>query len=277
MDLKDYALIKKANLTDIGDAIREKEGSAELIPPLEMPARIEALGGEYDEGYADGAASVPKYNEWGNLYLFSLNVFTQREAVLNLPRSTTLNKFLYVKTNEDINTTVEHLTINCPNAVVSILSFLDGDRPYLDNTLKKLTLNVDTSQATRAKYAFFILAAVEEIDGTPLDLSGIPSDDNIELLNFFQNAINLREVRFKGSINTVMSMNNKKLSKNSMLSLVPCLSDEAAGKTLSVSHTAVNAAFETSEGAADGSTSEEWTALVESKPNWTIALLEDLV
>lgn len=273
MDLKDYALIKKATLTDIGDAIREQEGSAELIPEPDMADRVRAISGGYDEGYADGAASVPKFNEWGTLNLCSLNVFTQREAVLYLPRNSTLSNLLYVKTNGDINTTVEHLTINCPNAVRSISSFLDGDRPYLDNKLKKLTLNVDTSQAASARYAFFILAAVEEIDGTPLDLSGITSDDNSTLLNFFQNSHNLREVRFKGSINTVMSMGNAKLSKNSILSLISCLSAEASGKTLTLSQTAVNTAFETSPGAADGSTSAEWLALVEAHSNWTISLL----
>lgn len=271
--MDEKVFIKKSTLTSIGDAIRSKEGTTKLIPPLEMPTRIEALNGGYDEGYADGVASVPKFNEWGNLSLLSLNVFTQREAVLNLPRSTTLEKFLYVKTNEDINTTVEHLTINCPNAVKSITGFLDGDRPYLDNKLKKLTLNVDTSQAVGSRYAFFILAAVEEIDGTPLDLSGIASDDNSALIDLFQNAPNLREMRFKGSINTVMNMTrNTKLSKNSILSLIPCLSDEITGKTLTLSKTAVDTAFETSEGAADGSTSTEWLELIATKPNWTISL-----
>lgn len=45
MDLKDYALIKKATLTDIGDAFREKEGSAELVPVPDMAERISALAG----------------------------------------------------------------------------------------------------------------------------------------------------------------------------------------------------------------------------------------
>ena len=192
--MENKIFIKKETMKGIADAIRAKDGTTEEIAVMDMAERIEALDGGYDEGYADGAASVPKFNEWGNLLLLSLNVFTQREVVLNLPRSDTLERLLYVKTNEGINTTVEHLTINCPNAVRSISSFLDGDRPYLDNKLKKLTLNVDTSQAVGSRYAFFILAAVEEIDGTPLDLSGIASDDNSALINFFQNARNLREV-----------------------------------------------------------------------------------
>lgn len=41
----EYVRMKKSTLTAIGDAIRSKEGSTELIPPLEMPARIEAICG----------------------------------------------------------------------------------------------------------------------------------------------------------------------------------------------------------------------------------------
>ena len=52
------------------------------------------------------------------------------------------------------------------------------------------------------------------------------------------------------------------------------LSDTASGKTLTLSLTAVNNAFETSAGAKDGSTSAEWTALVDAKTNWTITLTD---
>ena len=58
MNLKDYALIKKATLTDIGESIREVEGSVELIPPLNMPERIKALGGSGVE-YTTGRVTYP--------------------------------------------------------------------------------------------------------------------------------------------------------------------------------------------------------------------------
>lgn len=61
-------------------------------------------------------------------------------------------------------------------------------------------------------------------------------------------------------------------SKASILSIFDCLADDVSDKAMLLSLDAVNTAFETSEGAADGSTSAEWTALVESKPNWTISL-----
>lgn len=70
MDLKDYALIKKATLTDIGDAIREQEGSAELIPGPDMDERILALAGggvnfdtivEVEENSFTNSAEVHEY------------------------------------------------------------------------------------------------------------------------------------------------------------------------------------------------------------------------
>ena len=42
--------IEETTLTAIGDAIREKEGTAELVPVLDMADRIKAIesgGGEY--------------------------------------------------------------------------------------------------------------------------------------------------------------------------------------------------------------------------------------
>ena len=41
---------------------------------------------------------------------------------------------------------------------------------------------------------------------------------------------------------------------------------------LTFSEEAVNKAFETSEGANDGSNSTEWKALADTKKNWTITL-----
>ena len=63
------------------------------------------------------------------------------------------------------------------------------------------------------------------------------------------------------------------LSKNSIISVINALSEESSGLTAKFSLNAVSTAFETSAGAADGSTSQEWLALVATKPNWTISLL----
>lgn len=63
------------------------------------------------------------------------------------------------------------------------------------------------------------------------------------------------------------------LSKASLISVVNALSSTTTGLTVTLRLAAVNTAFETTAGAADGSTSEEWTALIATKPNWTINLI----
>lgn len=63
------------------------------------------------------------------------------------------------------------------------------------------------------------------------------------------------------------------LSKASLTSIVNALSSTTTGLTVTLRLAAVNTAFETAAGAADGSTSDEWTALIATKPNWTINLI----
>jgi hypothetical protein len=62
------------------------------------------------------------------------------------------------------------------------------------------------------------------------------------------------------------------LNKESHIKLVNTLSSTTSGLSVTVSKTAVNKAFETSTGANDGSTSQEWLNLIATKNNWTISL-----
>ena len=62
------------------------------------------------------------------------------------------------------------------------------------------------------------------------------------------------------------------LSKESIISIINALSATAANKTVTLSKTAVNTAFETSRGSKDGAKSEEWINLIAQKSNWTITL-----
>lgn len=62
------------------------------------------------------------------------------------------------------------------------------------------------------------------------------------------------------------------LEAESIRNTISVLSDTASGSTIKFSLTAVNNAFETAEGLADGSTSAEWLDLIATKPNWTISL-----
>lgn len=89
----------------------------------------------------------------------------------------------------------------------------------------------------------------------------------------FNNATKLTSVLFSGIIAKTIDLHwSTLLDKASIVSLFNTLSTTTTGLTLTLSKTAVNNAFETSEGAADGSTSAEWLALTGTRTNWTIAL-----
>ena len=98
-------------------------------------------------------------------------------------------------------------------------------------------------------------------------------NENVTYNSWFYNCKALESVTFAGTIaNSLPIAESTLLNKESILSIFSCLSNSATSKTLTLSKTAVNNAFETESGLADGSTGEEWLNLVATKPNWTISL-----
>lgn len=85
----------------------------------------------------------------------------------------------------------------------------------------------------------------------------------------------LKNITIEGSINCDGANFSKstKLTKASITSIINVLSATTSGLSITFSKTAVNNAFETSQGLADGSTSEEWLNLIATKNNWTINLI----
>ena len=76
----------------------------------------------------------------------------------------------------------------------------------------------------------------------------------------------------QGKINVSISFEWLALDKANTTSVINALSATTTGQTLTLNLSAVNAAFETSSGAKDGSTSTEFAALIATKTNWTIIL-----
>lgn len=89
----------------------------------------------------------------------------------------------------------------------------------------------------------------------------------------FQYAYKLENITISGTIGEDIDFQWSPLTMASIKSVIGCLSNDVTGKAASFNLTAVNNAFETSESAADGSESEEWAALIATKPNWTISLV----
>jgi hypothetical protein len=107
-----------------------------------------------------------------------------------------------------------------------------------------------------------------------IQIDSLMFDETVKFLNTFAYSKKIQNLTIDGVIgqngfNTSWSP----LSKASLTSIVNALSSTTTGQPVTLRLAAVNAAFETSTGAADGSTSEEWTALIATKPNWTINLI----
>jgi hypothetical protein len=128
---------------------------------------------------------------------------------------------------------------------------------------------VDTRSCTDLSTIFYAAPAMEEIN----DL--ILKDDGSQTFGrqSFLNCKNLVTLKITGTIGKSVTFENSPLNRASIENVINALFATATGQTLTLNKAAVNKAFETSEGANDGSTSAEWSALRATKSNWTISLV----
>lgn len=127
---------------------------------------------------------------------------------------------------------------------------------------------IDCSGATNLNHMFNI---AQRLDTVSLKLK----DDGSQSFNStFDACTRLADISIEGVIGQNISFSSSaSLSQDSIISIISALSDTSTGKTVIFSKNAVNNAFETSKGAADGNTSSEWTTLIATKSNWTISLV----
>lgn len=171
-------------------------------------------------------------------------------------------------------------------------SKITGD---LDELLQENGVVLDTSKCTSAQNIFnsTLFSAIGVVDCSSMTslsatfqqtlasayntlktirLLKLKSDGTNTFSNVFNNNNALESITIEGVIGKSFDIHFSPLNKVSIMSIYNALSTTATGQTVSLSKTAVNTAFETSAGAADGSTSTEWTNLVATKSNWTFSL-----
>ena len=134
---------------------------------------------------------------------------------------------------------------------------------------------VDTRNASDLTYTF----DQGYYDMVTIDKIILKDDGSQTFSNTFRYSYGLKEIRFDGVIGNDIDLRySTVLSLNSILSIIIALKSDATGKKVVLSKTAVDKAFETSEGANDGSTSQVWISTISSKSNqydgnWTISLV----
>ena len=137
-----------------------------------------------------------------------------------------------------------------------------------NSTIRKLKV-VDSRQV-QPSYGYFrafgdSLEYIEEF---------YPTIKNYNLSQPFSDCKKLYHIKFCSEIIVDgLKLVCPNLDKESLDSVMYWLSNTTEGFSVTLPLAAVNKAFETSEGAKDGSTSAEWLALVAIKPNWTINLV----
>ena len=152
-------------------------------------------------------------------------------------------------------------------------------------------IELDVSEATNITYLFRECAGIIRV-GTidcascknlnrlfygcgVVTIDNLIVNENTTYDNLFQYTRQLVNLTISGTIaqNGFEARYCTKLSKASIENIISCLSATTSDMSITLSQTAVDTAFETEEGLADGSTSTEWATLIATKSNWTISLL----
>lgn len=135
-----------------------------------------------------------------------------------------------------------------------------------------MTTEIPPIDLSKSKYATNLFNQCSRLKGVEITIAEntVPNYSG-----WFNQCKELENLKVNGVFdkNALNLQHSTKLSKASITSVINALSTTTSGISMTLSKTAVNTAFETSTGAADGSTSAEWQALVATKINWTISLI----
>ena len=245
--------IEESTMAAIGDAIRAKTGKSEGILPSDMPAEIESISvgagdddGSYDEGYVAGKKD--EYDAFWDTY--------QDNGA-----RTSYTCAFYGSGWRNANYKPKYPFIGLTTAASM----------YVGSRMTTITTPLDLSGCTDCSYMFSQCTSLRTI--TSINFGEKITNAN----NMFASCKALTTIStIEGTIATNIVLGSCPLDKETIKRLYKALSANASGKKITLKKTAVDAAFETSEGANDGGTSPEWLDMVDrdtgEKRNWEFIL-----
>lgn len=231
----------KTKMTALADAIRAKTGGSDK---LSIDGIIEAVGnitegggGDTEAAYAQGKADERR-EKWERYQQGGERVGYRYSFADYYPE-------------EDYNP-------------IYPMHVQGGDRTFDSTTLRDTKVDI----IPRGKVFFlFYNAGLERVHNLVL------TDAVTEFDRAFQNARKLKHLKVTGKISVNgFNVQWSDLTRDSLMSIINALSSTTTDLTVTLSLNAVNNAFETETGLADGSTGAEWLELIGSKPNCTITL-----
>lgn len=260
-----------AAMTATADAIRAKTGSTDPIAWDAEKGMSEAVDPVFEAGKkSEYDAFWDAYQDNGTMrdyrYAFAgvgwnLNTFNPKYSIDDYIISGAY--MFYYTRNLDIDL-VEFLKER--NKVIIVKPFNDINYCFSFSKITRVG-EISLLETNSSQVECFGNSEVKTIDL-------IRIKENTALDYMFRGATKLENILFEGVIGNNINLQwCERLTKNTIINIIETLSINVENKPLILSQTAVNTAFETTAGAADGSTSEEWTTLIATKPNWTISLV----
>ena len=259
-----------SNYTAIAQAIRDKTGSETQYKPAEMAAGVAevfAAGeqSEYDRFWDAYQQSGGRTDYQAAFYGagWTDDMFCPKYDLL--PSGSDAVYFMFRKSKlTDVAGLLNELGLTLSTAQCT------GSAQEMFGNCKSLTAvpELDLQNCTSLTHLFAYCGKLEWVEKLMIGASTV-------FRSSFVGCGSLEHIVLDGELgaNGLDLSPVSRLDKESITSVVTVLSDSTSGLTVTLSLTAVNAAFETSEGAADGSESEEWAALAATKSNWTISLV----
>ena len=244
--------------------IREKTGTDATYKPSEMPSGVDAvykagMQAEHDKFWD---AYMSRRDRPGDFeYAFSYYGWTDETFNPTCDIVPLKARYMFISTR--ILNLAEILERN--GVVLDTSKVTDFTQMF--NSARCVHIpTIDMSSATITRYAFNSTPYLTKIDKL------IVSEQTTFDLTF-SSQTSLKDIVFEGVIGNSINLQGCPLSRESITSTIEHLSSTVTGQTLTLNLSAVNTAFETSSGAADGSTSAEFAALVATKTNWTITMV----
>lgn len=254
----------------IADALREKTGDTLLLKPSEMAAEVEKV---YDAG------KTKEWSDFWDAYLMNGTRQTFYAAFYGAgwTDETFKPKYVMYPVNAQGMFNSSKITAIPKNAKGASMVQMPSNCTNVDymfqgSTIKSIDFVFYCISCQKMTATFKNATELEKI--RMIDARGCTFVDT------FVNTPKLKEVKFfrEKSVKAYIAENinfgwSPLLSKESIIDIVDALYEKTTGKTLTLSLAAVNNAFETSAGSADGSASNEWLSLTQTRPTWTISMV----
>ena len=283
--MSDYAVMPSSDYKDVCNAVREMTGETAVIKSGVMADKVSAV---YEKGQQKALIDMWEALQGGGMRssygsgFFAETNFTKRtfKPIYDI-KPTGTNTYQWGKScplNKEFLLTEGQVNMKEleqeQGMVFDFSECTNFTQTFCGGLFSELNV-IDISKATNTLYAFYggYLNGGYEVLRLKRIEKLICSENTVFDDTTFRYAEALYYIGFEGVIAKSINLGDCPLIAESIQSCVNTLSDTATDKTVTFKLSAVNTAFETAEGLADGSESQEWLNLIATKENWTFSLV----